>query len=374
MFLGIEIREINLNGKEEEPTTETDYFYTQQYFSQQDIGHRIHKTLHDSIKSIKNINILPLFATSLDHQHHSEENHFQNQMITLILPLSGRYETFNRFIEYYEEICIKSDDNIQLIIILYQDPQNPKDYYQTKQLVRQLNEKYVRKKPIAIISMLGKAFSRGTALQVGVNNCDSNDLLFFIDVDIVFKSDAFAKVRLNTIRNKQVYFPIVFSEYNPIFNESVDVCSNKSELSIKTKLKYSNKIYHDVNFQISDDLGYWRQFGYGLMSAYKCDLVAIGGFNTNISGWGLEDVNVFEQFIKSDKLNIFRAPDPSLRHAYHVIECDRHLSEAQMKMCLGSQANTLGSLRTLYHFVSKNQFVLDTVDKYRRLKLRRPGS
>jgi len=42
-----------------------------------------------------------------------------------------------------------------------------------------------------------------------------HELIFFVDVDIAFTADFLLRARLNTIEYRQVYYPIVFSEYNP---------------------------------------------------------------------------------------------------------------------------------------------------------------
>lgn len=303
-------------------------------------------------------------------QTYESTNIFQNEIIHIILPLSGRYETFQRFLTFYEEVCILNKEKTKLYIILYENNESTYDYQRTIDLISKLQKKYSNYNDITVVEMFDRPFSRGQALQIGLGQCDTNDLLLFIDVDIIFTSKSLMKVRLNTIKNRQVYFPIVFSEYDPVYvNVPIpnDICTKSINSTAINNRSLINKTNNINNFNINDNVGYWRLFGYGILSAYKCDLEKIGGFNTTIQGWGLEDVTLFDKFIQSN-LNIIRVPDPTLRHVYHPIECSVQLSDTQRQMCLGSQANTLGSWRTLYNIVMAN----DKIFEYK--KFHRPGS
>lgn len=106
---------------------------------------------------------------------------------------------------------------------------------------------------------------------------------------------------------------------------------------------------------LNEDNGYWRQFGYGIVSCYRLDLDRAGGFNLNIHGWGKEDVDLFEKFIqlsqKDPQFEVFRAADPGLVHIYHEIHCNPGLEPAQLNMCLGSQKSSIAGQRKLSRMV-----------------------
>ncbi|KAL1454365.1 hypothetical protein WDU94_010634 [Cyamophila willieti] len=225
-------------------------------------------------------------------------------------------------------------------------------------LVNALNARYARK--ISVVPVFD-TFSRAKALQIGASQVrPPNDLLFFVDVDILFTSAALQRIREHTLRMRQVYFPIVFSQYDPA-------------------LVYSRETAPD-HFQISEEAGYWRTFGYGIAGCYKTDFDKVGGFDSSISGWGKEDVDLFDKFVRggaapppsgpsepdnlaapSSKgpgtrvtpLRIFRAPDPHLIHVYHVAQCDAH--SAQYTMCVNSRAQSLASQQVLSAFVARNK-------------------
>lgn len=230
-------------------------------------------------------------------------------------------------------------------------------------------------------------FSRGIALDTAARSAyiQPTDVIFFLDVDVTFTSQSLDRIRLNTWPQRQVYLPILFSQYEP-----------RSADGTITTPAFDGPVAA-METDLNEEAGYFRQFGYGICAIYKADYMhaSMNGFNTNITGWGLEDVRFLEQIVKLNqqpyqlllnlvdnstgvgvdvspaaataakpatpavapnttptgagraerplRLDVFRAPDASLVHVYHAIECDRRLDEAQYKMCVGTKANTLGS-------------------------------
>ncbi|PAV83792.1 hypothetical protein WR25_17633 [Diploscapter pachys] len=242
--------------------------------------------------------------------------------IHMILPLMGRPDIFARFSLHLKNVCARARDlKIELVIVLYAN----EDEIQNRITIEELRRAQI---PVRIIEMGYEKFSRGVALTKGSNLVPPNGLMFFTDVDMLFTCDTLYRIRLNTILNAQVYFPIVFSEFSP---------ESWSE---------NDRLLADA-FHYGRRRGYFRHFGYGLAAMYKADFDAIGGFNTNIQGWGLEDVDLFEKVIKKGSLRVIRAPEPGLVHIYHPIHCSPEMPQAQRQMCLGSKAASLASIDTL---------------------------
>merc|ERR1719245_1139338 len=123
------------------------------------------------------------------------------------------------------------------------------------------------------VIVLNMKFSRAIGMMEGVKRCAMTDLLFLVDVDIQFTVDVPDLIRSFTRLGEQVYFPIVFSMFK------------------------------------GEEDGYWRDFGYGIMAAYRQDIERVDGFNTTIVGWGKEDVDLYDRFV-STNMTIFRSPCP----------------------------------------------------------------
>jgi len=74
---------------------------------------------------------------------------------------------------------------------------------------------------------------------------ENNFQMLFTDVDILFTKQALTTIRLMTLENHSVYFPIVYS----LFKDQSSSSNNNNN---------SNNDYFD-----DGKSGYWRYFGYG---------------------------------------------------------------------------------------------------------------
>lgn len=313
-------------------------------------------------------------------------NRLSEPTIVFVMPLAGRFQTFLRFLKNYEHVCLKHPETMsELLVVLFEETNSTaKPFYSE---IEKLRRKYLNSN-MNIITVQGN-FSRGVALNEATHSdhIQMDDIMFFIDVDIVFKRTSIDRIRMNTKMHKQVYSPIVFSQYNPtVWSKLNDADPNRFDETKEASLSYNS--------------GYFRQFGYGICAIYKSDVLhpKINGFDNDITGWGLEDVRFLERIVKLNqtplmaalknvpetmanvnleqkstaslsnnaaevplKLKIFRASDPTLVHIYHDIRCDKSLSETQYAMCLGTMASTLGSYKYIESIFMHNQTIIDFI-------------
>ncbi|XP_075209798.1 chondroitin sulfate synthase [Lycorma delicatula] len=273
----------------------------------------------------------------------------QEKLINFIVPLSGRFKTFVRFINIFEDVCLKTREHVTLIVVLFPSD-NENTINNTLNLVRELQARHSWTK-ITVIPVFD-TFARALALHIGAGQVsEPDDLLFFVDVDMIFNVNVLRRIRMNTIKGKLAYFPIVYSEFDP-----------------KVVYNTSSSFNH---FLINEDSGYWRQYGFGIASVYKTDLIQVGGFDTTIKGWGKEDVNLFDKFVSaSSNISVFRAVDPDLIHAFHVVQCDPNLTETQLQMCRATRFDTYGSVKQLANILNKNRnkILSFATDRYKKVK------
>lgn len=244
--------------------------------------------------------------------------------IHILVPLTGRYDIFLRFMDNFEKTCLISKQNVQLVVILFSSDSS-QDSSKHIDLINEYHQKYP-KADLTIIPMTG-VFSRGLGLEMASSKFDNDSLLLFCDVDLIFTPDFLQRCRANTIQGQQVYYPIIFSQYDP-------------------KVTYGGNPPVDSDFVFTKKTGFWRDYGYGITCIYKSDLVSAGGFDTSIQGWGLEDVDLFTKVITSG-LKAFRSQEVGVVHIFHPVHCDPNLDPKQYKMCLGSKASTFASAMQL---------------------------
>lgn len=285
--------------------------------SYQKLSSKPRKFIKNEIFRIKQVFLNTLFKNENSLKDLNEKE------IIFILTLSDRLQAFRKFIQNFENICLKTEQNVKLIIVLYEKESNSELVFEQ---VEKLKKKYDKNR-ITLIIKKSVSFSKSECLQTGAENSPENGLLFFIDVDILFNKESLHRIRMNTIENRQVYFPIVFNQ----FSDNIKV-NNPKKIEI---------------FEISQENGMWRDVGFGMVGVYKSDWRKVGGFDVSLVGWGKEDVDFYDRFIRKANLSIFRSVDPGLVHVYHEKVCDKNIAQDQYVMCLSSKASMFASNKAL---------------------------
>ncbi|KRX92882.1 Chondroitin sulfate synthase 1 [Trichinella pseudospiralis] len=230
--------------------------------------------------------------------------------VHIVVAVHGRLSSFLRFADQIEQISANGVERVRLIVAFFPSTMADDDRKALERVQTLSNSVEV---DLTLVEK--RQFSRAVGLQVGIEKCPPDALLFLTDVDMLFTNEALYRLRANTKLGRQVFFPIVFSEFQTSAAKAGD------------------------HFDHSTNRGHFRHFGYGSVALYKSDFDAAGGLDLGIDGWGLEDVDLFQKLLNRTQLNLFRAPEPDLIHVYHPMVCDPSLAPLQYKMCKGSKAD-----------------------------------
>ncbi|KAB0349855.1 hypothetical protein FD754_014712, partial [Muntiacus muntjak] len=237
-------------------------------------------------------------------------------LVNVIVPLARRVDKFRQFMQNFREICIQQDRRVHLTVVYF-----GKEEMDEVKGILENTSRAANFRNFTFIQLSGE-FSRGKGLDVGARSWKgSNVLLFFCDVDIYFTSDFLNTCRLNTQPGKKVFYPVLFSQYNPgiIYGHHDAVPALEQQLVIKK------------------ETGFWRDFGFGMTCQYRSDFINIGGFDLDIRGWGGEDVHLYRKYLHSN-LVVVRAPARGLFHLWHEKRCEDELAPEQYRMCMQSKA------------------------------------
>nr|XP_009505621.1 PREDICTED: chondroitin sulfate synthase 1 isoform X2 [Phalacrocorax carbo] len=200
-------------------------------------------------------NSLKMFVPFQLSRSKVERKELKDKKINILIPLSGRFDMFARFMGNFEKTCLIPNQNVKLVVLLFNSNSNP-DKVKQIELMRDYRSKYP-KADMQVLPVSGE-FSRALALEVGSSQFQNESLLFFCDVDLVFTTEFLQRCRANTVLGQQVYFPIIFSQYDP-------------------KIVYSGKVPSDNHFAFTQKTGFWRNYGFGITCIYKGDLLRAGG-------------------------------------------------------------------------------------------------
>ncbi|XP_040014147.1 chondroitin sulfate N-acetylgalactosaminyltransferase 1 isoform X1 [Xiphias gladius] len=239
-----------------------------------------------------------------------------NVPINIIVPLSRRTDKFKQFMQNFREVCVRQDGRVHLTVVYFGKEQMSEVRSTLENTSREVNFKNYT------LLQLDEEFSRGRGLDIGARAWKGgNVLLFFCDVDIYFTADFLNSCRLNTQPGKKVFYPVLFSQYNPtlIYGSPEHIPPVEQQLVIKK------------------DTGFWRDFGFGMTCQYSSDFINIGGFDIDIKGWGGEDVHLYRKYLHSNLL-VVRAPSRGLFHLWHEKHCADELPPDQYRMCMQSKA------------------------------------
>nr|XP_033798070.1 chondroitin sulfate N-acetylgalactosaminyltransferase 2 [Geotrypetes seraphini]XP_033798071.1 chondroitin sulfate N-acetylgalactosaminyltransferase 2 [Geotrypetes seraphini] len=246
----------------------------------------------------------------------SEILDISKSIVNIIVPLSGRTEAFSQFMQNFRDVCIYQDKRIHLTVVYFGE--------EGLSEVRHILEGVARETDFHNYTLvsLNEEFNRGWGLEVGARAWEKGEvLMFFCDVDIYFTAEFLHSCRLNTEPGKKVFYPVVFSLYNP----AIVYANQDVPPPIEQQLVHKK------------DSGFWRDFGFGMICQFRTDFLAIDGFDLEVKGWGGEDVHLYRKYLHSD-LVVIRTPVPGLFHLWHEKHCADELTPEQYRMCIQSKA------------------------------------
>jgi len=232
---------------------------------------------------------------------------------------------YSQFFSLFEKVCLQRSFKVSLYIALTAHDGSDK-------VIQEVSSLKSHHPNADITYKLTTQKARGEALHQIIPQGNKKQLLLFFDPNYFLTETFIDHCLMNTIANKQVYFPVIFSLYNSEIADKLNI-PRKSIVSAET--------------------GFWNKYNYRVVCIYQSDYQNIGGFDTTLQSG--EDVNLFEK-IRDSPLTIFRALEPYLVRPFMQRSC-QNLPEAEQITCLNAVMDTVGSRRQLGLLVLKHKLV-----------------
>ncbi|XP_037082858.1 chondroitin sulfate synthase 1-like [Pollicipes pollicipes] len=232
-------------------------------------------------------------------------------VVNVVVAVSGKVKQFQRFCDNLERVGL---DGIRVIFVFHENAVPEDVRNATVARLQAMQTRYAN--AISIVPS-SRPFDRASSLMLGASLLTDDDLILFMDVDVLFDHDAVDAVRQSVIKGKQVYFPVVFSQYDPATLQPDEVPADTPP--------------------VDERRGKFRYYGFGIAALFRADLKEVGGLNQEIHGWGKEDVDFVDRVLKHPRnYTLMRSAEPGMVHVHHPIVCASDLPADQTVMCKGT--------------------------------------
>lgn len=231
----------------------------------------------------------------------------ENTQVNLVLPVTEEdKDEFGSFLDAYAHTCLDTGDNTNLLIVFVykNNSQFLKDdkFYVLKSMITYYDNKYMNKGKISWTKYETKdTYVSDLMVMDSITKRFSPDsLLLFCTVGMELTTDFFNRVRMNNIIGWQVFFPIAFWQYKP-------------------NLIYNKRPY-PTTIELKRNVGHFDVYSYDHSSFYNKDFQ---NARKSLTWDETRKLDLFKMFLRQKKLHVFRAIEPTLKHRYKAINCDR---------------------------------------------------
>lgn len=260
--------------------------------------------------------------------------------INLVLPVREEdKEGVGTFLDAYAHTCLDAQENSELLIIFIYNfvpgPGQEDTFSVLKSMVAYYNKKYTESG--GKIEWLGIAsnssfISDFTLMESVSHRFQPDTLLLLCSVGMELATDFFNRVRMNTIAEWQVFFPIGFWQYKP-------------------NLIYDKKPY-PTTIELMNKVGHYDTLSYEHVSFYLSDFLHARQL---MLPEDIRNSDLFEMFVKYSKLHVFRAVEPALKHRYKQFNCLPNSPPKLYQRCLDRRSQGLATRAQLAKLIFEHQ-------------------
>lgn len=265
----------------------------------------------------------------------------ENMMVNIILPLHPENAgLFDLYLASYARVCLEGGEDIRLIVALLY----PADDFQSsvrdpfsrpKTLINDFSKKYATKGKLTW-KVIKNYVSDINVMDLMLAEFQTDALVLMNTVNMEFANELTGqylnRVRMNTIKGKQVFFPMGFWQYKP-------------------NLIYNKKPYPS-SVELGQRLGLFSTNSFEHCSFYTSDYRTARKILTPEQ---VRTGTIFSMFISYQNFHIFRAVEPNLKLRWMNITCMPTMSSSAYQECLSRNMDGLASQHHLALLIYEKQ-------------------
>lgn len=296
-------------------------------------------TLHHNAETIKRVHLVrPLGKVELVPMPYVTES----MIVNLILPLKpGDGALFDIFMDSYSRTYLQNNEDVKLIVVLAYSsvqigkPRVKDSFAHHKTLIMDYNKRYDTQGKLSWIA-IENVTSDINIMDKIQDELKFDMLVLFTTVNMEINTDLtshyFNRVRMNTIKGKQVFFPMGFWQYKP-------------------NLTYNQKPY-PASVEIGQRLGQFDTKSFDHFSFYLSDYKTA---RKKLSPSSVQSGDIFNMFVASQSFHVFRAVEPNLKLRWMNWTCDPGLSSDKYQQCVLHNVEGLASQHHLALLIFEQQ-------------------
>jgi hypothetical protein len=283
-----------------------------------EISHRV-----DMLRPLSQVEIIPMPYVT------------EATKVNIILPVTvHEAEALSKFLAVYEKNCLATKENVLLTIIFVYGAEDAGKVHQKddpfteqKNRLNDLEAKYGGREPkskiIPWMSIKTDIPSQLRIMDVIVRTKKfATDSLFFLtSAHANVSGDMLNRCRMNAITGWQAFFPVPFAQYN-------------SEIAPEAK----------EDIEVKAAAGHFDIYSFDEACFYHIDyMTARSKFSGEQKVEDVDSIDLYELFLSSSDLHVFRAVEPALRRRWTLRECSEKKGNQFFEQCERSNAEGLGT-------------------------------
>ena len=265
----------------------------------------------------------------------------ESMMVNIILPLHPEHvRLFEAYLASYAHVCLEGGEDVRLIVALlypanivqsgFQDP-----FMRPKNLINDYSRKYNTKGKLTW-KVIKNYVSDINVMDLMLAEFQTDALILMNTVNMEFANDLSSqylnRVRMNTLKGAQVFFPMGFWQYKP-------------------NLIYNKKPY-PASVELGQRLGLFSTTSFEHSSFYTSDYKTARRF---LTPGQLQTGTIFSMFVSYQNFHVFRAVEPNLKLRWMNITCLPTLTSSAYQECLSRNMVGLASQHHLALLIYEKQ-------------------